>query len=162
VGVELLREALDSGRPYHLITTPDLRQPVLRVVEMPEPRISRIYEIELARFEHQINVLVVAEEGLEGRPRFLVRSGEEIVAEAGVTWMSPQFAAVHADATVPARERGLGEAVLAACTRWVVRSGRHPLVIAATRDEYGTRLAEQVGYVDSGARELASDVVCCL
>ena len=162
VGVGLLEEALDRGRPYYLITTPDLRQPVSRVVDMTEPQVSRIYEIDLARFERQVNVLVVAEEGLEGRPRFLVRSGDEIVAEAGVAWMSPQFAAVHAEATPLARDRGLGEAVLAACTRWVVRSGRHPLVIVGTRDEHGTRLAEQVGYVDSGARELASDVVCCL
>jgi GNAT superfamily N-acetyltransferase len=161
VAVDLLRQALEPGRPYYLITTPDLRESVSQVVKMDEPKLSRIYELKLSRFEYQVNVMVVADDGVEGRPRFLVRSGDLVVAEAGVTWLSPQFAGIHAEAAPAARRRGLGESVLAACTRWVVRSGRHPLIIAAMKDDYGTTLAEKVGYVDSGARELASDVVCC-
>jgi hypothetical protein len=162
VVVDLLQEALLSGRPYHLITTPDLRDAVSQVVALGELRTSRVYEIDLARFEYAINALVVAEEGIEQRPRFLVRSQEEVVAEAGVAWLSPHFAAVYAQATPAARERGLGRSVLATCTRWVVRSGRRPLVMIDTQDDQAIALAEAVGYVDTGARDLASDVVCCL
>lgn len=162
VATHLLKEALENGRPYYLITTPDLRQAVSSVVEMPNLEMSRIYEIDLSRFEYDIHVLVVAEEGVEGRPRFLVRAQEAVVAEAGVTWMSPQFAAVYAQATPAARERNLGLAVLATCTRWVVRSGRHPLAIVGMGDEDGTGLVEQVGYVDTGARELSGEVRCCV
>ncbi len=162
VAVTLLREGLEAGRPYYLITTPDLREVASSVVEMPEPHISRIYEIDLSRFKYDINVMVVPEEGIEGRPRFLVRSREEVVAEAGVTWLSPHFAAIYAWATPAARGRGLGKSVLSMCTRWVVRSGRHPLVIVEMGDDYATTLAERVGYVDSGARELAGGVTCCL
>jgi hypothetical protein len=161
VAVELLREALAPGRPYYLITTPDLREAASRVVEMSDPEISRIYKIDLSRFDYDINVLVVAEEGVEGRPRFLVRSREEVVAEAGVAWLSPHFAAVYVRAIPAARERGLGTAVLSTCTRWVVRSGRHPLAIVQMGEDYATAVAEQVGYVDTGARELAGDVTCC-
>ncbi len=162
VGTALLREALQTGRPYYLITTPDLREVASEVVDMPSPEINRIYEIDLARFEPLINVLVVAEEGLEGRPRFLVRAQGTVVAEAGLTWMSPQFAAVYAHATPAARERDLGQAVLATCTQWAVRSGRHALAIIGVEDAYGTELVERVGYVDTGARELAADVMCCV
>jgi hypothetical protein len=162
VAVNLLREALASGRPYYLITTPDLREAVLEVVEMPEPQINRVYEFDMSRFEHSINVLVVAEEGIEDRPRFLIRSRDQIVAEAGVAWLSPQFAAVYARVTSAAQERGLGQSVLATCTRWVFRSGRRPLMIINTGDDSAMALAEVVGYVDTGARELAGDVVCCL
>jgi hypothetical protein len=161
VAVHLLREALEPGRPYHLVTTPDLKDPASRVVETGQPKISRIYEIDLARFEYAINVMVVSEQGVEGRPRFVIRSRDLTVAEASVTWISPQFAAVHAHAAPAARERGLGKAVLTACTQWVVRSGRHPLTIVEVGDDYATGLAESVGYVDTGARELASDVTCC-
>jgi len=161
VATTLIRGALDPGRPYYLVTTPDLREAALEVLEMPDPILRRIYQIDLSRFEYQINVMVVAEEGVEGRPRFLVRAAEEIVAEAGVAWLSPQFAAVHAEATPPARRRGLGEAVLTACTRWVLRSGRRPVTMVELTDEYTTDLVEAVGYVDSGARELAGDVSCC-
>jgi hypothetical protein len=162
VAVKLLREALEPGRPYYLITTPDLKEVTSTVVEMPEPSISRVYAIDLSRFKYAINVLVVAAEGVEGRPRFVVRSREEIVAEAGVVWLSAHFAAVYARASSAARERDLGKSALSTCTRWVVRSGRHPLMIVGVEDCRATALAESVGYVDSGARELAGDVTCCL
>jgi hypothetical protein len=161
VAVELLREALEPGRPYYLVTTPDLKEAVSPVVAMSEPHTSRVYEIDLSRFEYEVNVLVVAEEGIEGRPRFLVRSEDEVVAEAGLGWKSPHFAGVNVQATEAAQRRGLDRAVLSACTRWVVRSGLHPLVIADVKDGSTTRLVERVGYVDSGARVLAGDVTCC-
>jgi predicted GNAT family acetyltransferase len=109
-----------------------------------------------------INVLVVAEEGIEQRPRFVVRSQEEIVAEAGVAWLSPHFAAIYTEATHAARERELGRSVLATCTRWVLRSGRRPLAIIDAEDRGAIALAEAVGYKDTGARDLAGDVLCCL
>lgn len=162
VAIELLREALSPGRPYYLITTPDLREATSHIVDMPDPQVSRIYEIDLSRFHYQPNVLVVAEEGVEERPRFLIRSEGEVVAEASVTWLSPQFAGVHAQAAPAARKRGLGRWVLSTCTRWVVRSGRHPLAIVDVEDDYTTALVEKVGYADTGARELAGDATCCL
>ncbi len=160
VAVELLREALTPGRPYYLITTPDLREAAAEVVEMTDVEINRVYEIDLSRFEYEVNVLVVAEEGIEERPRFLVRSQGEIVAEAGMTWFSGDFAELYVRATPPARERGFARSVLGACTRWVIRSGRRPLTIVGITDDSTTALVEAVGYVDTGARELAGDVVC--
>jgi len=161
VAADLLHEALEPGRPYYLITTPDLEDAVSSVVVMSQPHTSRVYEIDLSRFEHTVNVLVVAEEGIEGRPRFLVRARDEVVAEAALGWKSPDFAGINVQVTASARPRGFGQAVLSACTRWAVRSGLHPLVIVEVGDEYTTHLVESVGYVDSGARELAADVTCC-
>lgn len=160
VAVELLRRALKPGRPYYLITTLHLQEAVAEVVEMPEVQINRIYEVDLSRLNQEVNVLVVPGEGIEGRPRFLVRSQDETVAEAGVSWLSPHFGSVHAQVTPAARERGLGRAVVVACTRWVIRSGRHPLSVVDAQDEAGTYLLETAGYVDTGARELAGDVTC--
>lgn len=160
VAVELLREALMPGRPYYLITTLDLQEAVADVVEIQDLEINRVYEVDLARFEYQVNVLVVAEEGVEDRPRFVIRAQEETVAEAGVTWLSPHFAGVTVRATASARERGFGQSVLGACTRWVIRSGRHPLVIVDAQDAFTTALVEAVGYRDAGTRELAGDVIC--
>jgi GNAT superfamily N-acetyltransferase len=162
VAVGLLREALAPGRPYYLVTTPDLRGAVLEVVNMPRLQINRVYEVNLSRFKYAINVLVVPEEGIEGRPRFVVRARDAIVAEAGVAWLAPHFAAVYVQVTPAAQERGLGESVLQTCTRWVIRSGRRPLIIVAAEDNQTMALAESVGYVDTGARELAGEAVCCI
>lgn len=160
VAVELLQEALAPGRPYYLVTALHLQEAARAVVEMPELEINRVYEVDLSRFDYEVNVLVVAEEGIEDRPRFLIRAQGEIVAEAGVAWLSPHFAGVYAQATPPARERGFGRSVLGACTQWVIRSGRRAVAIVDAQDDAAADLAEGVGYIDTGARQLVGDGVC--
>jgi GNAT superfamily N-acetyltransferase len=160
VAVELLRLALIPGRPYYLITTPDLRDAVAEVMQMEQAQINRIYQLELYRFHSPINVLVVAERGLDDRPRFLIRSREEVAAEAGASWLSPHFAAVYVRTTPAARGRGWGQSVVGACTRWVVQSGRQPLYIVGEKNGPEIALAEEIGYVDTGARESAGEGVC--
>jgi len=158
--VELLRQALVPGRPYILITTPDLRDAVAEVVDIEQPEIDTIYRLDLFRFQPMINVLVVAEQGLGGQPRFVIRSQGEIASEAGVNWSSPHFAEVFVHTVPAAQGRGWGRAVLAACTTWVLRSARQPLYVVNGRNGPSIGLAEAVGYVDTGAREFTGEGVC--
>jgi hypothetical protein len=158
--VELLRQALVPGRPYTVITTPDLRDAVAEVVEIEQPEINRIYKLDLVRFQPEINVLVVAEPGVGGRPRFVIRSHGEVASEAGVNWRSPHFAEVFVRTALAARERGWGRAVLTACTTWVVRSAGQPLYVVGERNAASIALAGAAGYVDSGAREYGGEGVC--
>ena len=160
VAVGLLRQALVPGRPYYLITTPDLRDAVAEVVDIEQPETNRVYHLDLFRFRPSINVLVVAEQGVGRRPRFIIRSQGEIVAEAGVNWHSPHFAELFVHTAPAARRRGWGRAVLTACTTWVVRSAGQPLYVVNEGNGPSIALAEAVGYVDSGAREFACEGVC--
>ncbi len=153
VAVDLLSEVLVLGRPYYLITTTDLREAVREVLDIKQTEVNHVYQLNLSRFDRTINVMVVPEEGVEERPRFVIRAQGEVVAEAGVTWMSPHFAALYVRATTPARERGWGRSVMIACTNWVVRSGRQALFIVSGREKHNIALSEAVGYVDTGARE---------
>lgn len=162
VAPDLLRQALTPGRPYYVITTPDLRAAVAEAVQIERSQVSRVYEIDLSRFEMSINALVVPEEGLEGRPRFVIRSQEEVAAEAGLTWLSPHFAAVYIRTAPGAAERGWGQSVLETCTRWLIRAGRKPLYVVGERDKSAIAMAEAAGYVDTGAREFAAEGLCCL
>ena len=158
--VELLRRALVPGRPYYLITTPDLRDTVAEVVDIEQPEINRVYRLDLSRFQPIINVLVVAEQGLGGRPRFVIRSQGEVAAEAGLNWYSSHFAELFVYTVPSAQGRGWGRAVLTACTMWAVRSARQPLYIVSEGNEPSIALAEATGYVDTGAREFAGEGVC--
>ncbi len=158
--VELLRKALVPGRPYYLITTPDLRDAVAEVVTIEQPQHNRLFTLDLARFEPQINVLVVAEQGLYGLPRFVIRSGGEIAAEAGINWHSPHFAELAVVTRPTAQRRGWGRAVVSACTQWVVQSARRPLYVAEEHNTASMALADAVGYVDTGVREYAGDAIC--
>ncbi|MCX7682123.1 MAG: hypothetical protein N2508_09215 [Anaerolineae bacterium] len=158
--VELLRQALVPGRPYYIITTPDLRDAVTEVVDMTQPETNRIYQLDLVRFQFSTNALVVMERGLRGLPRFVIRSEDEVIAESGTNWCSPHFAEVFVRTAPEAQRLGLGRAVLASCTSWVVRSARQPLCIINDQNEAGMAVALAVGYVDSGAREFAGEGVC--
>ncbi|MDY6876401.1 MAG: GNAT family N-acetyltransferase [Chloroflexota bacterium] len=159
VAVELLRQVLVPGRPYYLITTPDLREAAAEVIYINQPEINHICRLELSHFQPSINVLVVAEHGPAGKPRFVIRSQGEIAAEAGLNWISPHFAEMFVRTAPEARGRGWGKAVVAACTTWVVRSARQPLYIVNEANEPSLALAKAIGYVDTGAREFAGEGV---
>jgi RimJ/RimL family protein N-acetyltransferase len=160
--VELLQQALVPGRPYYLITTPDLRESVAEIVDIQQPEVNRIYRLDLVRFQPLINVLVVTEQDLGGRPRFVIHSHSqgEVAAESGANWASPHFVEVFVRTAATAQGRGWGRAVLTSCTTWVLRSARQPLYIVDERNERSTGLAEALGYVDTGAREFAGEGVC--
>jgi len=158
---DLLRQALAPGRPYYIITTPDLREAVDRVMRIERPEINHIYRLDLFSLPASINVLVVAEQGLGGLPRFIIRSHGEIAAESGTNWYSPHFAEVFVRTAPAVQGRGWGKAVLTTCTRWVVRSGRQPLYIVNDQNERSVVLAKSVGYTDTGAREFAGEGICC-
>ncbi len=156
----LLREALLPGRPYYLITRPGLRNPVKKIVDLGPSEINRIYRLELSNVRFSINVLVVAEQGVNGRPRFVVRSQGEVAAESGLNWSSPHFAELFVRTTPAGQGRGWGRAVLTACTTWAVQSGRQPLYVVGESNRSSLKLAEEVGYVDTGAREFTGEGVC--
>lgn len=158
--VALLREALVPGRPYYLATTPDLREAVAEVVSIEQVEINRIYRLDFSRFRMNTNVLVVAEPGLGGLPRFVIRSQGEVAAEAGLNWASSHFAEIFVRAAPAAQGRGWGRAVLTACTLWVVCSARQPLYVVGEENAVSIALAETTGYVDTGAREFAGEGVC--
>lgn len=159
VAVGLLRQALVPGRPYRIITTPDLQDVIAEVVGIEQPETNHVYKLDLFHFQHLVNVLVVAEQGLGGLPRFVIRSQEGIAAEAGLNWASPHFAEVFVRTVPAAQGRGWGRAVLTDCTTWVIRSGRQPLYVVNRANEPSIALAETVGYVDTGAREFVGEGV---
>jgi RimJ/RimL family protein N-acetyltransferase len=160
VAIELLRQALTPGRPYYVITTPDLEESVTEVLNVEQSETNRIYKIELFHFKSVINVMVVTEEGLGGLPRFVIRSQDEIVAEAGMNWASPHFVEVYVHTEQAARERGWGRAVLTACTTWAIHSARQPLYVVNSENRASVALADAVGYVDTGTREFSAEGVC--
>lgn len=159
VAIDLLNQALSPGRPYYLITTPDLRDVATRVIDIERPMINHIYHLDLLRLSasSELNVLVTPERGVGVTPRFVIRAQGNIAAEAGASWISPHFAEVFVRVEPAARGRGWGRAVLTACTRWVIRASRRPIYIVNESNEAGVALAKSVGYVDTGAREFTGE-----
>ncbi len=153
----LLQRGLTLGRPYYLTTTPELRPVVEDALEIERAETNRIYRLNLARYTPAINVLVTPLRTADDSLRFVIRSHDQVMAESGINWRSPHFAEVYVWTAPEARGRGWGKAVVDSCVAWVIRSGVQPLYVVAEGNEASLRLAESVGFVDTGAREFTAE-----
>ena len=157
---ELLREALQPGRPYYVVTMPALDPVVRALVHLEREEINRVFLFDPRRYQSEINVLVQPSRGADGSLKFVIRSQDEIGAEAGVNWRSPHFAELFVHTQPQARGRGWGKAVLAACAATLIQAGVQPLYIVSEGNEASLRLAKSVGFVDTRAREFAGTGMC--
>ena len=159
IAVALLREALQPGRPVYVVTTPTLDLAVRAVVQLEREEFNRIYHFDPSRFKPEINVLVQPARAPDGSPRFVIRSRDQTASEAGVNWRSPHFAEMFVHTQPWAQGRGWGKAVVAACANTLVQAGVQPLYMVTEGNQASIRLAESVGFVDTGGREFAGSGV---
>lgn len=155
VAVALLRQALYPGRPYYVVTAPALEPAVRAVLHLEQEELNWVYRFDPRRYRPEINVLVQPARAADGSPKFVIRSQGQVTAEAGINWRSPHFAEVYVHTQPQARGRGWGKAVVAACATTLIESGVQPLYIVTEGNAPSFRLAQSVGFVDTGAREFA-------
>ena len=153
--VALLREALYPRRPYYIVTTPTLNRAVQSVIHLEREGFNRVYRFDTQRHRSEINVLVQPARAPDGSPRFVIRSQGQTASEAGVNWRSPHFAELFVRTEPRAKGRGWGKAVVAACATTLVQAQVQPLYMVTEGNEASVRLAEAVGFVDTGVQEFA-------
>lgn len=151
---DLLRAGLVRGRPYHFVLPLLCASTLKEEVELTEEHIGRILALNPAGFEPVINVLVVPAQGATGGLRFEIRSQERVMAAAGTNWRSPHFAEIYVFTEPEARGRGWGKSVASACTAALLAEGVRPLYVVTEGDEVSSALAAELGYYDTGQREL--------
>ncbi len=154
------RQALQPGRPYYIVTTPCLRPAVQAIMRLEQEEQNRVYRFDPARYRPEINVLVQPLQTPDGSPKFVIRSQDQVAAEAGVNWRSPNFAELFVHVQPQARGRGWGKAVLGALTITLIQSGVQPLYMVSEGNTASLRLAQSLGFVDTGALEFAASGVC--
>lgn len=153
----LLREALAPDRAYHIMVPVILASAVREHLEVQQPRILQIYRLEPARFQRIINVLVQRVQAADGAPRFQIESQGQVVAISGTNWRSPTFAEIFVHVEPSGRHRGWGRSVAAACTSALLEERLRPLYLVEEGNADSRRLAEDLGYVDTGLREFAAE-----
>ncbi len=158
VAADLLNEALSVGRPYLFFSNINQLPFIGGSLKATNERILSIYRLDPSRFSPVINVLVLQKTAPDGTPRAEIHSNG-LQASAGVNWQSPGFAEIYVQTEPDARQRGWGRSVAANCTERVLASGRIPLYLVEPGNEASVRLAESLGYVDTGARQVFADVV---
>ena len=155
---DLLAEALASGRPYILFANISQLPLLSGSMQINDERLLMIYQLDVRRFDPILNVLVQCRTVAGGLPRCEINSGGQ-QALAGVNWQSPAFAEIYVQVDPGARLRGWGQSVTSAITQAVLDGGRIPIYLVESDNEASVMLAEKLGYVDTGARQIYADVV---
>lgn len=159
VALALFRAGLSPGRPLYLTVPERLAVWANRNLAVTDAERHRIYRLDVRRFEPVINVLVVTSHDPGGGPRCEIRAGGEVGAVAGVNWQSPDFAEVYVYTEPAVRGRGWGKAVVSSLISLILKSGRTPLYVVSESNDYSIRLAEAVGFTDTGYREYVGHAV---
>ena len=155
----LVERGLQPGRPTYLTVPERLAPWANKYLTVTEAELHRVYRHNPQRYQPIINVLVVTNTGADGLPRCEIRAGDRAGAVAGINWQSPEFAEVYVYADPAVRGRGWGKSVVAALVGLIRQSGRTPLYVVAESNGYSIRLAEAVGFDDTGHREYVGHAV---
>jgi RimJ/RimL family protein N-acetyltransferase len=155
VSAALLSDHLDERRGYLFAVKERMASVLKRCLVTWDERYNLIYTVDGESFRpdsrHPVEKLV-----REDRfPRFEIRDGDNVIAAAGTNWRSPYFAEVGVWTEEGCRGRGLGRAVVSACTSELLTEGIKPLYIVAEGNVASIRVCEALGYRFSGDREFS-------
>lgn len=155
----LFERGLPPERPVYLTVPVALGPWANKYLRVTDAELHRLYRFEVDRYAPLINILTVTSQDPAGGPRCEIRSGDKVGAVAGVNWQSPRFAEIYVYTDPAARGRGWGKSVVATLAGLVLKSGRTPLYVVSENNDYSIRLAEAVGFVDTGHREFVAQAV---
>lgn len=156
--LDLFKTGLVPNRPYYLVIPLSLASAVNRHLSVTDPELLCIYRLEPSKFDPELNVMVVSNPAPDGSPRFEISSHGSIHAAAGVNWRSPYFAEVYVYTESAARGRGWGKSVTSALVASLIKSRLTPLYVVNEQNTASIKLAESLGFVDTGDREYAGQV----
>jgi RimJ/RimL family protein N-acetyltransferase len=149
----LVQATLAPGQPLY-ISLPMVNASWARaLVDWATQTRLRLYVLRRESFSPVVNILVTRSTSPDGLPRYEIRLGERLLAAAGLNWRSPAFAEVFVHTDPALRERGHGRSVVAALCQELLEAGCTPLYAADEASPASQRLAESVGFSDSGQRE---------
>lgn len=156
---ELFGAGLPPARPVYLTVPDRLAVWANKYLNVTDAELHRLYRFDPARYQPLLNVLVVTSHDPSGGPRCEIRAGEHVGAVAGVNWQSPHFAEIYVYTEPAVRGRGWGKAVVSTLAGLLLKAGRVPLYVVSASNDYSIRLAEAVGFVDTGHREYVGQAV---
>jgi RimJ/RimL family protein N-acetyltransferase len=146
----LFRQAFLPGRPYEILIPESLWATANGLIETEHWQVYRVYSFEASAFRHVLNAMVQPGQ----RPfRYEIRFQDQVMAAAGLNWHSERMADMYVEVVPESQGRGWGKAVGSACIRDALSAGLLPTYTAADDNVPSQRLAESLGFRDSGVRQ---------
>jgi RimJ/RimL family protein N-acetyltransferase len=152
--VGLIQAAFPTSAPALYAIPEALGLWVLPVLSADPPRRVLLFRLNPARLEMVLNILVTRSASPDGLPRYEIRNGEQLFAAAGVNWQSSVWAEIFVQTDPAVRERGYGKSVCAALCRELLEKKKEILYAVEDNNAASLRLAQRLGFEDTGEREL--------
>lgn len=146
----LLRDALVVGRPYDVIAEPELKGAIGQAMLLDAEQTNHIYRFDSSAHRPLLNVMV---QPGEGPFRYEIRSGDRVVAAAGINWQTSRLAEMYVYSEPEVQSRGWDRAVGSACIRALLDKGLLPLYTVSGDEPAASRLPLLLGFRDTGAIE---------
>jgi ribosomal protein S18 acetylase RimI-like enzyme len=153
---EVLKEALQTRRQYLFNALPSSKPDLEAVADLHDEAPHAIYTLDNNDFKPVVNILVQTSKTPDGQLRAAIKTRDGAnAAEAGTSWMSSRYAEMYVKVLEAARNRGLGKSVVSAVSAQVLGAGRTPLYIVDPANTASIRLAERLGYRNTGSLEIS-------
>lgn len=159
VAAGLFRQGLLPGRPVQLTVPEALAQWTFRHLQVSDAHLMRLYVLDPDSFRPEINILVTSARSPDGLPRYEIRSGVSVHAAAGVNWRTDRFSEIFVHTDAASRGRGWGRSVLSALIGALLEDRLRPLYVVEEDNSASIRLAEGLGFIDTGHREFGCQAV---
>ncbi|MEA3344718.1 MAG: GNAT family N-acetyltransferase [Chloroflexota bacterium] len=152
---KLLGRYLAPGREYFFAVRERDAGPLRRACRTWGETHERIYTLDPAEFVPHDHPSLRRRDREDGRVRFEVVLGDEVVSRAQTNWESSYFAEIGVETEERYRGRGLGKAVVSGCTEALLEWGIAPLYITDEDNLPSRHLCQALGYRFRGHREFA-------
>jgi RimJ/RimL family protein N-acetyltransferase len=153
--LELLRRYLSPGQEYFFAIGEWDVPPLRMACRTWEEDHERINTLDPAHFVPHHHPSLRRRDRAGGRLRFEVVLQGRVVSYAGTNWESPYFGEIGVVTEKAHRRRGLGKAVVSACTEALLSQGIAPLYMTSDDNLPSRRLCQALGYRFHGHREFA-------
>ena len=152
---EALKAALTPRRQY-LFSAPVTLRPELDVAcDLNSEQVNHVFTLSKSDLQPIVNILVQTSRTPDGQLRAFIRARDgSNAAEAGTSWISSKYAEVYVSVAEGARGRGLGKSVVSAISNQVLSVNKMPIYVTGANNLASRKLAERLGYRDTGAMEL--------
>ena len=157
----LLQRALPSGNEAFLVCPIQYAPLIQAIFDIRSEQKLLLYTFQHGMPDPIVNIFVNRDDQSD-TPRFVINrsiNGQRVtVSSAGVNWITPNFAEIAVRTWSEYRRRGMGKSVVSALTRHLIESGRRPLYAVNETNYPSIELANQLGFRDSGYRQLMLEV----
>jgi L-amino acid N-acyltransferase YncA len=152
---DALKAALTPRRQYLFSTPVTLRPDLDAACDLQGEQVNHVFSLGKADLQPIVNILVQTSRTPDGQLRAFIKARDgSNAAEAGTSWLSSKYAEVYVSVAEGARGRGLGKSVVSAISNQLLALNKMPIYVTGTSNTASRKLAERLGYRDTGAVEL--------